>query len=81
MFQLCSQPGGLAYLPGHPSLPAPLLGKVSREPLHFLTEVVPVDLGPDRLRQTGQTLGGPVALLLQGLAAVLDVCFLKGNDK
>lgn len=66
-----------AYLSGHASLPSPLLGKVSREPLHLLTQVFPVNFGPLWLRQSGETLHGPEALSLQCLGPMLDICLLQ----
>lgn len=70
-----------SYLSGHASLPPPLLSKVSREPLHLLTQVIPVNLWPRWLRQAGESLHWPEALSLQCLCSMLDVSFLQHKVK
>lgn len=54
MFQI-GQSECYAYLSGHSSFPSPLLCKICRKPLHFLTEVIPMHFGPYWFGYTRQT--------------------------
>lgn len=44
------------YLTGNTPFPTALLSKVSREPLHLLTQIVPVALGAGRFRHFREPL-------------------------